>query len=389
MTGTSLDGLDAALVRVHRNGLEMTTEFVGLMSIEFDAPLRETLVHLASGKAAKPLVYMQAARALGQMHADAVEQLLAEHPADTPDFVVAHGQTICHAPGSAGIPGNSGTPKNGGTSGKREALSGVNDVPVPGMSWQLFDPWPMVHQLGVPVCYDLRQADLIAGGQGAPITPIADWVMYRDRAQWVINLGGICNGTYLHSRADQIKGADFWPCNLLLDGLCSRLFDQPFDIDGQMAAQGEVLPALLRILAHEVDTTIGSAPNPSLGREQFSPDWLNALLEKMRAHGGPHDILRTAAHMVALAIRRRVDRPGEQPVAIAGGGVKNLTLVSEIRELVIRPAITSDELGIPCQAREAMAFAVLGALSQDGVPITLPQVTGAQAPGVAGVWARP
>ena len=249
MTGTSLDGLDAALVKIEGTGLDMRAMFEGMVSKPL-AGLAPDLKHLAEGNPAKPIDYLRAARSLGELHADAVDELLANkapgsaggsvtphtphqhtspparkrHESDTRsarrenatnddgsderrpttdppaepgafkiDFVVAHGQTIWHAP--------------------------RDDVG--RLSWQLFDPWPIVHRLNVPVCYDLRQADLIAGGEGAPITPIADWVMYRSdtRDRTIANLGGVCNVTYLFGgrEVSSICASDVGLCNLLID----------------------------------------------------------------------------------------------------------------------------------------------------------------------------
>src|SRR5262249_15695302 len=155
------DGLDVVLTAITGRGLDMRAQFIGMVSRPL-GELREELRHFASGGAAEPIRFMRAARRLGELHADAVAALCAQEGCKDLDFVVAHAQTIWHAPDDPVTRGS------GGGGGGVEA----------GVSWQLFDPWPIVRRLQVPVCYDLRQADLIAGGQGAPITPISDWVMY-------------------------------------------------------------------------------------------------------------------------------------------------------------------------------------------------------------------
>ena len=130
MTGTSLDGLDAALVRITGSGLSMQAELLGHHAVTLPQGLRSTLMSLASGEAHQPIVYMQAARDLGELYADGVEHLLTGGlvpPSATIDFVAAHGQTILHAPNHENGP----------------------------KSWQLFDPWPIVRRLNLPVCYDL------------------------------------------------------------------------------------------------------------------------------------------------------------------------------------------------------------------------------------------
>ena len=139
MTGTSLDGLDVVLAEVVGGGRQITAKYIGMASRHL-SELGDELSYFACGNPAEPIRYLRAARLLGNLHADVIGDLLKQHNDVTIDFVVAHGQTICHAP--------------------HEHLS-----------WQLFDPWPIIRRLNVPVLHDLRQADLVAGGQGAPITP--------------------------------------------------------------------------------------------------------------------------------------------------------------------------------------------------------------------------
>ena len=390
MTGTSLDALDAALVRITGTGLDMTADNLGHVSLDLPSDLRSTLLHFANGGAAPPLDYLRAARALGALHADAIESLNDHYlPAKTKlNFAVAHGQTIWHAP-----------PGSGSDASKDDDT---------GMSWQLFDPWPIIKRLGVPVCYDLRQADLIAGGQGAPLTPISDWVMYRSKASIVLNLGGVVNHTTLMDEClENLEACDIGPCNLLLDGLSQRLIGTAYDTDGACAAKGMRVQTVLNALGKAIRRVHREHGHPaSLGRELYNAVWLDALIETIRPLASVEDILHTAVINTAIDLCAAVDEIDEadweegrrHTVVLAGGGVKNTTLVDQIRanlnsqdiDLEMEydyDVVLSDDLGIPCEAREAMGFAVLGALSQDGVPISLSQVTGAKDPGVAGVWA--
>jgi len=380
MTGTSLDGLDAALVRITGSGLDMSAEYLGHVSREIPAALRDTLFHLASGGAAEPLMYLRAARELGELHAVGVKQLLDETRGPKPEFVVAHGQTIWHAPRDDGGP----------------------------KSWQLFDPWPVVKCIGVPVCYDLRQADLIAGGEGAPLTPLADWVMYRGKAAIVINLGGVGNATWLAHGYEGLNGCDWGGCNLILDGMCQRLFGESYDRDGLHASKGNKNPKLSGVIGRAINqASLGAIKEgkKSLGREDFTDQWFLPLLREAAQLGSPEDILHETVWHVSNKMCQPVDildegtwpEGQEHTIVLAGGGARNKVLVDEIRKRMTDDGddyinyryrfILSDDLGIPCEAREAMGFAVLGALSQDGVPVSLPQVTGAKDPGVAGVWA--
>ncbi|XAL98053.1 anhydro-N-acetylmuramic acid kinase [Phycisphaeraceae bacterium D3-23] len=380
MTGTSLDGLDAALVRIVGTGLDMTAQYLGWVSHDMPPELRETLMHLASGGAAEPLTYLRAARGVGELYADSVQRLLDETQGPRPEFVVAHGQTIWHAPKDDGGP----------------------------KSWQLFDPWPVVKRIGVPVCYDLRQADLIAGGEGAPLTPLADWVMYREKADVVLNLGGIVNHTTLFDDDfEYLPACDIGPCNILLDGLNQRLLGTPYDEDGATAAKGKRVQPVLHAIGKAIRSKHREHGHPaSLGRELYNTAWLDELAESIRPLASIEDILHTAVIHTAIDACTAVDEYDEadfgetrrHTVVLAGGGTKNRALVDQIRanlgsqDVDLKmdydyDVLLSDDLGIPCEAREAMGFAVLGALSRDGVPCSLPQVTGAKDPGVAGVWA--
>ena len=365
MTGTSLDGLDAALVRITGTGLDMSAEFVGMVSLSLDkGNLGDVLRRLAAGEAYPPIVYMRAARQLGELHADAVERLLREAPIPnphppTPDFIVAHGQTIWHAP--------------------KEHLS-----------WQLFDPWPVVQRLGVPVCYDLRRADLIAGGEGAPITPIADRILYSDKADLIFNLGGICN--YTCWSFGDIEGGDVTVCNILLDGLVSRFFPgSRFDFDGTLASKGTPQSALIDLIGHQIGECKG--PNTTLGREQFGEAFLNELMLSIGQSSSPEDVLASAIEAIVNNTDELVEAYAPSGIVLAGGGARNPALVASMRRRDTDENIwhLSDDLGIPCEAREAMGFAVLGVLARDGVDITLPQVTGRDAQRVprAGAWVYP
>ncbi len=348
MTGTSLDGLDAALVTITGTGLEMGARRVASVSRPLGG-LADTLRSMAEGRLYTANDELRAARRLGELHAEAAAELASLHPVD---LVAAHGQTIWHAP---------------------EA----------GLSRQLLDPWPIVRRLKAAVCYDLRQADLIAGGQGAPITPIADWVMFRGSAGAVANLGGVCNVTWLADRVEQVRGSDVGPCNLLLDGLVRRLYPgRAYDEGGRLAGGADPDTRVVDAIAATVDRFAGGVE--SLGREQFGLAFIDAVVEAA-GQTSAEALLSSAVQWIAELLAGAV---GNERLVLAGGGARNAALTGRIAGLC-GEAVLSDELGVPAQTREATAFAVLGALSQDGVPITLPSVTGADRPGVAGVWAYP
>ncbi len=361
MTGTSLDGLDAVLVRVTGHGLSMRADYLDLVSLDFPPSLRDALLMLASGRPLTAGFIVRSARWLGDLHAQAVAQLI-EKSGTQPAFVCAHGQTVWHEPGAGA-----------------------------GVSWQLFDPWPLVRRCGLPVIYDLRQADLAAGGQGAPITPITDPILYRLDAGLMLNLGGICNVTawQLQAGRHRIAGGDIGPCNLVLDALVRSLVPElAYDIDGRLALKGQ--PHAQAVAEARVMMDKAKAGMRSLGREQYGAGFVHGLRHGPLAGLSTEDALASAVEAVALILGDYVRQHPDLPVILAGGGAKNPALVAAIsRHCGGATVVTSDQAGVPAQAREAAAFAVLGALCQDRVPITLPEITGAVNPGVAGVWVYP
>ncbi len=350
MTGTSLDGLDAALIRAVGTGLALEVQILGHRSLALPESLKTVLAAMAQGQPVRAAEVLLAARALGNVHAQAGQALLDQLGLSGGElaFAVVHGQTVAHLP---------------------EAAEG-------GMSWQLMDPWPVAERLGCRVAFDLRQADLIAGGQGAPITPLADWVMLRGHAQGVVNLGGIANVTRVGAGPGDLAGSDVVPCNLILDAVCASLTGERFDEDGGLAmggrvdagAYGEVSAYLGRLCAGHV----------TLGREQVSQAVIEEVLRWVSSLA-VGDALRSIAAAVAEAIvAGGLRETGSGRWLLAGGGALNAALVTEIRRRAgsAFDVQLSSTVGLPVVAREAAAMAVLGLLADDGVDPTLPGVTG-------------
>lgn len=351
MTGTSLDGLDGALVEITGSGLESRARFVrGISRPLGEAGLR--LRHLADQHPMRAHEIAALMADFAGLHAEALRELLA---GERCDLVCVHGQTVYHRP---------------------------------PLTWQIMQPAPIARALGVPVVYDLRQADVSAGGQGAPITPIADAVLFRDvPGPWaVVNLGGFCNVTLAPGgpvRASAIQAKDVCACNQVLDAVARKVLHAPYDPDGGAAMRGRVhadaLVDLEGLLASQ------STSRRSLGTGDEAGEWVS----RWRAHASPEDIAATACEGVAEAIALAV--AGAETILLAGGGVKNAALVRALQGATSAPGfIPTDEAGVPAGYREAACFAVLGALCEDRVPITLPQVTGCGSPApVSGAWVRP
>ncbi|MFM9994534.1 MAG: anhydro-N-acetylmuramic acid kinase [Phycisphaerales bacterium] len=349
MTGTSLDGLDAALVRIEGRGLAMSARFVRGITRplgDLAGPLRR----LAEQEPMSAGAIAALARDFALLHADALRKLVGP---DRVDLVAVHGQTVFHAP------------------------------PV---SWQLMNAGPIARALGVPVVSDLRAADLAAGGQGAPITPLADWILLRHagEARAVANLGGFCNITRLPAGGDAsaVTGQDVCACNHLLDTVARTLFNTPFDADGARASAGSVHGEAVG----DLDRVLRGAGRPgrSLGTGDEAAEWVACWRARIRAD----DLAATACGAIARAIADAasdVDR-----LLLAGGGAKNRALARAIASACPAAVEPLDTHGLPGAYREAACMGVLGALCQDRVPITLPAVTGVAAPApMAGSWTYP
>ena len=331
MTGTSMDGVDAVATVIEGQGLSMNATFRKIATEPIDN-IQDQLRIIASGNRCADEMTSVAFH-LGQSTAIAITKLGISDI----DLIALHGQTVFHEPPS---------------------------------SVQLLNPEPVVERFNCVVLTDPRAADLQLGGQGAPITPLADWIMFRQQSKSVavVNLGGFCNITILPSNGEprDILGFDLCCCNLLLDAIARDRLGIPFDQDGNLATSGTVDEPLLFKLKSKIKEQHDQ--HRSLG----SSDDLGLWVLDQGAGIQTNDLLATATHAIGSYICETVQ--GVDQVLVAGGGVQNTALLFAIGE----SAQKTDRYGVPTQAREAMAMAILGALATDGVSITLPHITGRQ-----------
>lgn len=358
MTGTSIDGIDLALARVEGTGLAIRAWPVAFRSATL-GDLAPRLRAAAEQLPAPAAEFAALARDLGLLHAREAAALLAESGCLRPHLAAVHGQTVFHRP------------------------------PV---SWQAINARVIAEALRCDAVYDLRAHDLAAGGEGAPLTPLADWILFRSAApRAVVNLGGFANATFLpaddgapHQRqVDEIRGADLCACNQLLDRAARAAIDRDFDEDGAAAAAGArdeaAFAELARLLAPRADAR-------SLG----TGDELFAWVDRHRRRLPAHDLLATAADAVGTAIGTAIAAHGVRDAVLAGGGARHARLRAAIAASAGITERTSDECGIPATGREALEWAILGALAEDGVEIALAAVTHRPAPAATtpGSWIR-
>lgn len=356
MTGTSLDGIDCALIEVEGTGLAMKPRFIRGTSAGLGG-LAPRLRALAEQKPMTAGDIAKLSRDFALLHAREVNALLGGERGGC-DLIAVHGQTVFHAP------------------------------PV---SWQMFNPAVLAHETGMDVVCDLRAADLAAGGQGAPITPLADWIWFRSPTERrvVLNLGGFANATILPRDAGaesiaQIRGMDICACNHILDGVARAALNKPYDEGGAAAGRGRVEAAAAGELRQMLDKQV------AVGRSLGTGDEVAGWIAKWHSAATPDDLCASACAAVGGVVGEAISR-GERAarVLVAGGGAMHRPLIACIgaaAEAV--PLEATDAHGLPAAFRESAEMALLGALCADRVPITLPSVTGVAGPApLSGVWA--
>ncbi|MFN8586308.1 MAG: anhydro-N-acetylmuramic acid kinase [Candidatus Eisenbacteria bacterium] len=371
MTGTSADGVDAALVRFRGRGLDATHEVVAYEETALPATLRSEVLTCASADEIAPERLMRLDVALAETFATAVQRLLANagvHAAAVA-AIGSHGQTVRHVPRA----------ENAGRA----------------LTLQLGSASTLAERTGITVVSDFRTRDTAAGGEGAPLVPIVDWWLFRDPAESrvLLNLGGMANVTHLPAGAglDDTLAFDTGPGNAVLDGIVGEatagLARQ--DEGGRMAAQGRPHEGLLQELL--ADPFFALAPPRSTGRERFGLRYAGRMREIAESLGlSLEDTLATAVELTAASVAdaihaHLVPRGGVHAVYASGGGVRNATLMVALRRRLEGIKVGRlDELGVAPDSKEALAFALLAHLTLSGEPGNVPSATGAHHPALLG-----
>ena len=358
MSGTSLDGIDAALVRL--DGPTHASLLAFVTRPYTDEERQEIRAALdPEGRVGAPALARLHVR-LAEWSAEAVQILLAQArvPASDLSFIAFPGQTIWHEP--------------------------------PTVTWQLGEPAILAERFGVRVVSGFRTRDVAAGGQGAPLVPIADLLLFAaaDRPRVLLNLGGMANLTYVPRRADEhgVLAFDTGPGVAVMDGV-ARLVDprRSYDRDGKLAAQGTPdLTVLEELLG---DPFFAAAPPKSTGRERFGDVYAVRLHQRVPGVSGVATAMELTARSVAEAVGRWL--PGDAEIVASGGGCHHPGLMRSLeRHLAALPGSHPlrrfDELFFPGDAKEAVAFALLGYLTLHGQPGNVPAATGAAGPRVLG-----
>ncbi len=371
MSGTSADGIDVALVRVLGRGYDLRFELLGHDHFEYPRAVREAVLKAMNGKSMKVADLSRLNFLLGELYAEAVLSAKRSVGASRLDLVGCHGQTIYHQGDPAPY------------LGRKVAAT-----------WQTGEGAVIAAQLGVPVVSDFRPADIAAGGKAAPLVPFLDFVVFRNRrtGRIVQNLGGIANLTALPANPTpaDVLAFDTGPGNMVIDQLTQTLFaGRQYDNEGKIADNGRVLKVILEEL---LDHPFFRDPPPkTAGREQFGADYVKTILRKF-GRAAREDVIATVTALTASSIVQAIERyvlpTGKyREYIVSGGGTRNKTLIRMLTEGVSKAGLKlrhCDEFGIPSQAKEAVAFALLAYQTWHKQPSNIPSATGATRPAILG-----
>ncbi len=360
ISGTSVDAVEAALCRVTGTGASARVELIAHRSFPFPRALASRVLGAKTVRDVCELNF-----ALGEKFASSALALLKDvgRSPDEVDVIGSHGQTLAHLPRPL-----SRTPS----------------------TLQIGEASVIAERTGIPVVCDFRPRDMAASGEGAPLVPYADWVMFRiaGRLRALQNIGGIANVSVVGDRLDDVVAFDIGPGNMLLDALATRATSGRlrYDRDGTLSRRGRVLPDLLaELMRHPF---LSRKPPKSAGRELFGDEMADRLWKRHRHR--PYDLIATAAAFTVEAIVRAYERwvfprgPLEG-VYVSGGGSRNPTLMQGLAKRLGGVKVTClDELGFPEGAKEAACFALLASECLSGTPANVPSATGAVRPVVLG-----
>ena len=386
MSGTSADGIDVAVLRIVRETLAspgnpprrtvrmghpyLARPKVTLLAHEafpFPSALRRAVLAAMDAKATSTAELARLNWRLGLAYAEAVKETARRREVRL-ELVGCHGQTLYHQP-------------------RAEVYAGRNFA----CTWQAGEAQAIAAALQVPVISNFRPMDMLSGGQGAPLVPLLDYVLFSDakRGRVLQNIGGIANLTAIPAGAgpDKLIAFDTGPGNMVIDWLAQKLFGKPFDRNGALAAKGSVLaPVLSAALRHPY---FRLKPPRTAGREQFGRAYAAEFLAACRKHSSnPEDALATATALTAETIARsyaQFVRPKmkgrDVDFIVSGGGARNKTLVAMLAARLEPMGCTlaaSEKFGMPAEAKEAAAFALLAWHTWHRLPGNVPAATGAK-----------
>ena len=374
MSGTSADGIDVALVRIADGKARPSLTLLAHEGFAFPAALRRAVLAAMNAASTSTAELARLNWRLGLAYAEAVRATLKRHKVEL-DLIGCHGQTLYHQPRAA-------------------MYAGRNFA----CTWQAGEAQVMAATLGIPVVSNFRPADVLAGGHGAPLVPLLDYVLFANskRGRVLQNIGGIANLTAIPvgAGADKVIAFDNGPGNMVIDVLAQKLCQKRFDRNGAIAAEGTVIePVLARALRNPY---FQLNPPRTAGREQFGREYAAKFLAACQRHSDkPEDALATATALTAETIAQSYKRFCKSKMKsangvdyiVSGGGARNHTLMAMLTrrlEPLGCELAASEEFGLPAEAKEAAAFALLAWQTWHHLPGNVPAATGARRPVILG-----
>jgi anhydro-N-acetylmuramic acid kinase len=375
MSGTSADGIDVALARISGGEQRLSAKLVNFLAVPFPSRVREVILRVAQAPHVTTQELSQLNFRLGELFAAATLRA-CRHFGVAPreiHLIGSHGQTVFHQ-------------------GKPGSFLGSARV---AATMQIGEGAVIAERTGITTISDFRPADIAAGGQGAPLVPFVDYLLYRDkkRTRIALNIGGIANVTVIPAPAasTRVLAFDTGPGNMIVDALAAHFSrgKQSCDKNARIAMRGNLLPDLLKLLL--ADPYFRQTPPKSAGREQFGAAFAERILAWGRQYKAePADLIRTATLLTPLSIARAYRRfilpriPAHE-IIVSGGGARNPLILAQLSAALPEiPIVPSSHYGIPVDANEAFAFAILAYCSFHGFPNNLPSATGARHPVILG-----
>ncbi len=376
MSGTSADGIDAAIVRISGQPPGLHARLESHISVPYPTAVRRAILHVSEGAAVTAAEISRLNFLLGELFASAALRA-CRFSSQPVNLIGSHGQTIFHQGPSRAFLGS--------------AVSAT---------FQIGEPAVIAERTGIPVISDFRPADLAAGGEGAPLVPFVDYLLYRHprRGRIALNIGGIANLSAIPpaARPQDVFAFDTGPGNMLLDALVREYSRgrRLFDLDARLALRGRILsPLTARLMRHPF---LHRRPPRTAGREQFGASLVSQILAWQRHHhADDFSILRTVTAFTSLSIaqacaRYVLPRARFSELILSGGGAANPLIVLQLAALLPRLRMRfSSECGVPSAAKEAFAFAILAYETWHGRPSSLPFATGASRSSILGKLSLP
>ncbi len=370
ISGTSVDGIDAVLVRVNGNGLRTKFKQLAFRTYPYSNEVRRLILKNSQASSSSVDEICRLNFLLGELFADAARGVArsARYRLSQVDLIGSHGQTIHHLP----------HPQRYGGKSVRATL-------------QIGDPSVIAKRAGVPTVGDFRVADVALAGEGAPLVPYLDFLVFRSRkkSRGLLNIGGIANITILSKSCTQrdVRAFDTGPGNMVIDALMKKFYHKPYDRGGKYALRGKVSEDLLQQLA--IHPFLQKRPPKSTGREEFGEKFVGRML-RLGASTRKSDLVATATEFTAYCVHenyRRFIEPKTKlnELIVSGGGAHNGVIMRALKKYFRGVSVMRiDEYGVSADAKEALCFALLANETLAGNPGNLPSVTGAREPTVLG-----